>query len=120
MLILADENVGGETVRTLRSAGFKVDWVAESDPGISDHEVFKIAQSKNCFLLTSDKELASAAARDATQSLAGILLLRLDSLRSDVTARLVLQTVCDREEWNGLYGILAPDGLRVRRIPIRT
>jgi predicted nuclease of predicted toxin-antitoxin system len=118
MLILADENVSGETVRVLRIAGFKVDWIAESHPGVDDRKVLELANQHNCFLLTSDKALASTAARNQNYTLFGVLLLRLDSLTAHETSQLVLKTIQGRNDWRGLFGILAADGIRIRNIPI--
>lgn len=116
--ILADENVSDEIVRSLRTAGYHVEWIAETYAGIDDTEVLQVAKHKGCFLLTSDKAFASIAARDRGQKLGGVLLLRLEGMSVSQTAHRVLTTVQSREDWGGLFGILGVDGIRVRNLPI--
>jgi hypothetical protein len=45
---LADENVERDTIETLRAAGYEVRAIQETNPGILDPEVMRIAQSENC------------------------------------------------------------------------
>jgi predicted nuclease of predicted toxin-antitoxin system len=118
MNILADENVSGEIVRSLRAVGYKVEWIAETSAGISDNEVLHIAKQKGCFLLTSDKAFASIAARDRSQKLHGVLFLRLEGMSVSQTAHRVLKIVQSRDDWDGIFGILGVDGIRIRNLPI--
>jgi predicted nuclease of predicted toxin-antitoxin system len=118
MNILADENVSGEIVRSLRAAGYKVEWIAETSAGIKDAEVLHIAKQKSCFLLTSDKAFASIAARDRSQKLRGVLFLRLEGMSVHETARRVLKTIQSRKDWDGIFGILGVEGIRIRNLPI--
>lgn len=53
--IVADENVPKEVVDSLRALHPKeVYWIAESKPGITDPEVWRIAASKAAILVTRD------------------------------------------------------------------
>jgi predicted nuclease of predicted toxin-antitoxin system len=118
MNILADENVSGEIVKSLRAAGYKVEWIAETSAGISYNEVLHIAKQKGCFLFTSDKAFASIAARDRSQKLHGVLFLRLEGMSVGETAQRVLKTIRSPEDWEGIFGILGVDGIRIRNLPI--
>lgn len=118
MNILADENVSGEIVRLLRTAGYRVDWIVETSAGINDTEVLHIANEHRCFLITSDKAFASIAARDRSQKLHGVLFLRLEGMSVHETAQRVLKTIQSREDWVGMFGILGVDGIRLRNLPI--
>jgi predicted nuclease of predicted toxin-antitoxin system len=54
--VLADEGLNGNIVRELRKHGFEVEWVLEIDPGIGDLQVIELAKSRNCVLITEDKD----------------------------------------------------------------
>jgi predicted nuclease of predicted toxin-antitoxin system len=62
--IVADENVPSEVVSALRNLGFKVDWIAESNPGLPDPAVWSRARSKGAILLTKDRGLLPQLTRD--------------------------------------------------------
>lgn len=54
--ILADEGLNGLVVRELRKTNDHIDWILESNPGISDRQVIEIAKAKNQILITEDKD----------------------------------------------------------------
>lgn len=56
MKILADESVDRPVVERLRESGFNVQYIAETDPSISDQEVLDIANKSKALLLTADKD----------------------------------------------------------------
>lgn len=56
LLILADEGLNGNIVRELRESGFKVDWILEIDPGMSDDKIIELAKEKQRALITEDKD----------------------------------------------------------------
>ena len=55
-MILADENIHGYIITTLRDAGFEVISVRELTPGIKDESVIQMALQNNWLLLTQDKD----------------------------------------------------------------
>jgi len=55
-MILADENVHGYIIRTLRDAGIEVISIRELTPGITDDKVIQVALNNNWLLLTQDKD----------------------------------------------------------------
>ncbi len=52
MIVLADEGVDKPIVDQLRSSGFDVHYILESDPGSLDEDVLRIANEENRILLT--------------------------------------------------------------------
>lgn len=56
MIFLADECLNGLLVADLRQAGFDVQWVRESHPGLSDPEVIELAKSTGRTLISEDKD----------------------------------------------------------------
>jgi predicted nuclease of predicted toxin-antitoxin system len=55
-MILADENIHGFIIKTLRTAGFEVASVREHASGIRDEKVIELAIENNYLLLTEDKD----------------------------------------------------------------
>ncbi len=48
-MILADESLSGLIVNALRAKDFKIDWVLEISPGISDEMGIKLAKKTTRF-----------------------------------------------------------------------
>lgn len=55
-MILADENIHGFIIKTLREADFEVIAVAQTSKGIKDENVIQLALQNNYLLLTEDKD----------------------------------------------------------------
>ena len=55
-MILADENIHGFIIKTLREADFKVISIGETASGIKDENVIQLALQNNYLLLTEDKD----------------------------------------------------------------
>ena len=55
-MILADENIHGFIIKTLREAGFEVISVIETASGIKDEKVIQLALQHDYLLLTEDKD----------------------------------------------------------------
>lgn len=55
-MILADENIHGFIIKTLREAGFEVTAVAQTAKGIKDENVIQLALQHGHLLLTEDKD----------------------------------------------------------------
>ena len=56
MNFVADESVDRQIVENLRVKGHPVLYVVEMDPGVSNGEVFEIANRTNSILMTGDKD----------------------------------------------------------------
>lgn len=63
MILVADENVDAGIVSALRDASDAVTYVRESDPGIDDEQVLRLAESQGALLLTSDKDFGELVFR---------------------------------------------------------
>ena len=80
MNILADENVEGEIIMPLRSAGHIVSDIKEISPGINDPEVLVVANQSRQVLMTNDKDFGELVYRDRLFS-SGLILLRFGKLQ---------------------------------------
>ena len=88
-LIVADENIDFRLIRRLRENDFEVFSIAESDFGIKDINVLSIANERNAFLITEDKDFGDLAIRDH-QPHQGILLIRRKRISSLEQIEIVL------------------------------
>jgi len=60
---MADENIDRQIVERLRQEGHNVQYVAETDAGITDDEVLDMANRDQVLLLTADKDFGELVFR---------------------------------------------------------
>lgn len=68
-LLVADESVDFNIVRTLRTIGYEVYSIQESNSGISDVEVLAISTQRKALLITEDKDFGEIVFKEKTSSL---------------------------------------------------
>lgn len=88
MILLADEGVDKPIVDQLRSSGFDVHYILETDPGSMDEDVLRIANEENRLLLTQDKDFGELVYR-LKQVHQGVILIRLGATPAYEKARIV-------------------------------
>ena len=116
MRILADENIPGSVVKTLRGDGHDVVWILDIAAGSGDNRVFDIAISQTRILLTQDKDFAARAARRTNPGLDGLILLRPDGIGAIEIANFVTRTINSRDDWRGQFAILKQNSIRLRKL----
>ena len=115
MNFVADESVDRQIVENLRVKGHSVLYVVELDPGVSNGEVFGIANRTNSILITGDKDFGELAYR---QQLIhhGVVLIRLAGLSSSDKARVVVSFVENHlSELPKAFSVITPGAIRIRR-----
>ena len=116
MKFLADENIEGEIVGTLRLAGFEVADVKEITPGIEDGAVLALANESEAILLTNDKDFGELVYRDRMAS-SGIILLRFEELSiADRIERLKEVLNEHSEDLPGSFSVVSDRGMRIRKM----
>jgi predicted nuclease of predicted toxin-antitoxin system len=98
---LADECVAASLVRSLRSAGQDVLYVAEFAVSLADAEVIKLASGEGRLLLTVDKDFGELVFRRG-QAVPGLILLRVDAEKAQLVNVRLLEAVDRFGE--GLFG----------------
>jgi predicted nuclease of predicted toxin-antitoxin system len=117
LILLCDEGVDRPIVDALRSAGHDVQYIAESDPSITDEEVLELANGLGAVLVTLDKDFGELVFRQGRVT-SGVLLLRLLGLSANEKNRLVGAAVeAHSSELPGSFAVLTQSGLRIRRRP---
>jgi predicted nuclease of predicted toxin-antitoxin system len=114
-VFVADENVESAIVRRLRDDGHDVVWIAESEPGTTDHSVLAIAEAQTRLLITGDTDFGEIVFRQG-RATAGILLLRLTGLPPERKASIVSEVLRKHlSEMKAAFSVIAPGQLRIRR-----
>lgn len=114
MIFLADESVAGPTIERLRSDGWTVHSIRETEPGIPDDQVLARANSMQAVLLTEDKDFGELVWQHGA-SHPGIVLIRLSALARDRRNTAVSDTIRDHAaELAGAFSVITPSGIRIR------
>jgi len=112
---LADESVDRPIVERLRQDGHTVGYVSDLDPGISNGEVFDIANRTNSILLTADKDFGELVFR---QNLVtnGVFMIRLAGVSAIRKAEVIASAIKDHSsESLGAFTVITPGAVRIRR-----
>ena len=115
MKFLADECVDQQIVEHLRRDGNNVQYIPEMKHGISDDEVFDLANQKDMILLTCDKDFGELVFRQGriTQ---GIVLIRLAGLSQKTKGELVTSAInVHQEELRGAFTVITTSSVRIRQ-----
>jgi len=116
MRFLANENFPLEAVNALRAAGHDTVWVREDAPGVADDLVLDRAVREGRILLTFDKDFGALVFRRGAKASRGIVLFRV-VLPPDAIARLVVDTLQSRSDWEGMFSVAEAGRVRMRRLP---
>ena len=114
MEIVADESVDFGIISNLRRVGFSVIAIAETNPGIPDSEVLKIAVQYNALLITEDKDFGELTFRLRLKH-CGIFLIRLSDLKRKERIELAAQTI--QLHFNKLannFAVMTKQGIRIK------
>ena len=112
--IVADENIDFRLIRKLRENGFDVFSIAESDFGIQDINVLLVANERQSFLITEDKDFGELAIRD-NEPHKGILLIRRKKLSALEQIDIVFDLLSSRSsELVNRFSVLRDKNLIIR------
>ena len=115
MRFLADECVDRQIVDRLRHDGYTVLYVAEMEPGISDHDVLNLANHEGAILLTADKDFGELVFRQGKVT-HGIVLVRLAGLLPAIKADIIAATIEDHgDEFLRSFTVITSGSVRIRR-----
>ena len=115
MNFLADESVDRQIVERLRHEGHSVWYVADTDPGASNGNVFDMANQKNAVLLTADKDFGEMVFQQRLIN-QGVVLIRLAGLSPTHKAGIVASAVKDHlPELPQAFSVVTHNAIRIRR-----
>lgn len=119
MRIIANENVGGPVVETLRERGHDVVWVKETMRGARDEEVLARAQSDQRLVVTLDKDFGELAFRIGLPAACGIVLFRLSGQTPETDNARVVAALESRSDWAGHFATVTDTRVRIRPLSLR-
>lgn len=90
--LLADENVEGRVIRLLRSEGYIVTAIQETQSGVSDETVLETSVSSDTVLLTGDSDFGKLHFQKGHIH-SGILFYRLPRTTTEEKAHIILKTL---------------------------
>lgn len=114
--LLANENIPGQAVASLRAAGHDVAWVREGRPGIADDAVLEWSMAEQRVLLTFDKDFGELVFRRGLAASCGVVLLRLAPSGPAHAAALITAAVSARDDWAGCFSVVDDDRIRMVRL----
>lgn len=116
--ILADENVPHASVDALRTAGFDVNSVAETNLGAPDEKVLEVARSEQRLLTTFDRDFGRLIYRQGLAPPPGVIYLRFVPADPEEAAR-VLQNLLKHPEIGveGRFTVATRNQVRQRPLP---
>lgn len=116
MNLVADESIDRNIVLALRREGHQVAYIAELNPGVTDHHVLSLSSEQKAALLTADKDFGELVFRQRLLH-HGVILLRLAGQPADIKSALVVEFV--KTHAPGLAGgfaVVTEKSSRIRRV----
>jgi predicted nuclease of predicted toxin-antitoxin system len=111
---LADENIDRQIVERLRKEGHIVQYVAETDAGISDDEVLDLANREGVLLLTADKDFGELVFRQK-QITSGVILVRLAGFTPMRKAEIIATSINKHTtEFLNAFTVITRGTIRIR------
>ncbi len=115
MNFVADESVDRQVVDRLRREGYRVWYVAEMEPGVSDDAVLEVANREEALLLTADKDFGELVFRQRRIT-PGVVLIRLAGLppirKAGVVATAIHQHAAELQH---AFAVVMRGSVRIRR-----
>ena len=114
MRFLADENVPGDAVARLQSAGHDIVWVRTAAPGAADSEIVAWAAREKRIILTFDKDFGELAGRAGLPATSGVVLFRLPMRTAIEVGATLAARISERTDWSGHFSVIEPARVRMR------
>jgi predicted nuclease of predicted toxin-antitoxin system len=117
MRFLANENIPGPVVRTLRELGHDVLWAREDRAGEADDVLLSRAQTEQRVIVTCDADFGELAFRVGLPALCGIVLFRIEWSDPLTDNALAVTALTSRDDWAGVFAVVERDRIRIRALP---
>ncbi len=117
MRLIANENMSGSVIRTLRERGHDVLSVKESMRAASDEAILARAQSEQRIVLTNDKDFGALAFRYGLPASCGVVLFRLSGADPESDNQHMVRVLESHIDWKGHFAVVDHDRIRLRLLP---
>jgi len=112
---LADESVDRQIVERLRLEGHSVSYVVDTEVGLSNGDVFEMANQKDAVLLTADKDFGELVFHQRLIN-QGVVLIRLAGLSPTRKAGIVAAAIRNHlSELPQAFSVISHGAIRIRR-----
>lgn len=117
MRFLANENVPGPVIRSLRKLGHDVVWAREDHKGEADHVLLSVAQTDQRVTVTCDADFGELAFRSGLPATCGVVLLRIPWTDPITDNAFAVSALTSRDDWIGVFAVVEHDRIRLRPLP---
>jgi predicted nuclease of predicted toxin-antitoxin system len=117
MRVIANENISGTVIRTLRERGHDVLSVKESMRSAGDSVVLTRARTEQRIVITHDKDFGELAFRTRLPAENGVILFRLSGSDPTTDNRRMLEILETDVDWAGNFAVMTDDRVRIRPLP---
>ena len=114
MKFLANENFPKASIDLLRNNNVDIKSVAESFPGISDHQVIELAIAEERSILTYDHDYGELIFKYGYRPPFGIILFKLSVFLPEDPAKLLLSIISGKIDLENLLTVVNEKSLRQR------
>lgn len=115
MNLVAEEGVDKPIVDMLRSNGFNVIYILETQQGADDEFILSLANADKRVLITQDKDFGELVFR-LKKTHYGVMLIRLEGYKPILKAEIVLDTITKhKEELIKSFTVIQPNATRIRK-----
>lgn len=115
---LANENLPGDTIRSLRAAGWEVTAIAEERPSLSDDKVLAKARIEGRIVITFDRDYGELLYARGHASPPGVVYLRATPLYPAEAAEWLLEMRRQGVPFEGFFTIFSSwNHIRQRPLP---
>lgn len=114
MRFLANENIPGPVVRTLRNLGHDVLWAKEDQ---ADHVLLSRAQAEQRVTVTCDPDFGELAFRGGLPASCGVVLFRIEWSDPLTDNAFAVAALTSRNDWTGVFAVVERDRIRIRLLP---
>ena len=115
MNLIADEGVDKSIVDILRSNGFDIIYILETNSGADDEFILEMANAEERILLTQDKDFGELVFR-LRKAHYGVILIRLEGYKPALKAEIVLNMLVKHtNELVKSFTVIQPNAIRIRK-----
>ena len=115
MNLLADEGIDKPIVDVLRSNGFDVVYILETNQGADDEFILAMANADKRILLTQDKDFGELVFR-LKNAHYGVILIRLEGYKPALKAEIVVNMLAKyKDELIKSFTVIQPNAIRIRK-----
>ena len=115
MEFLANENFPKPSIQILRSAGFSVESISETRPGISDTQVIEVAVRKNLTIITFDKDYGEIIFKQSISKPPAVIFFRFKGNNPLHAGEKLLDLLQQQSfEFSGKFTVIEKESVRQR------